>query len=126
MDKKIISENRDYEIHKIISEQSPYGLKAIDANGVVFDVESCSCDSVRDIYGKEHQLSYVLPLLRPKSSMTNDEKNELKNLLFECMELQDDSANIFVSRWYYSKHFDLLGWIPKGWAVDAKDAYAND
>lgn len=74
------------------------------------------------------------PILRPLSSMTEEEKKEMKERfdvkklyvidvdghLFVCEDLGTRTVPIpeECRQWLLSKHFDLFGLIEKGFAVD--------
>lgn len=99
-----------------------------------------------DEEGYEHicDLERSLPYLRPMSSMTEEEKEELKkicsiyistdskNIGFEdygilvfTHHLTDNSysfkLNLNVIDWLLSNHFDFLGLIPKGLAIEVTE-----
>lgn len=99
-----------------------------------------------DEEGYEHicDLERSLPYLRPMSSMTEEEKEELKkicsiyistdskNIGFEdygilvfTHHLTDNSysfkLNLNVINWLLSNHFDFLGLIPKGLAIEVTE-----
>ena len=56
------------------------------------------------------------PLLPPKSSMTEEEKQELNNIL-EFQYYSDDSCMCESTDWLNANHFDYRGLIPKGIAI---------
>lgn len=97
----------------------PYGVKVQDELGRVNKLVIGNADLIRlfyndfSIYG-ENALS--LPLLRPMSSMTDEEYDEL----CECTKSKfiGDSKEI---DWLNKHHFDYRGLIEKGLALEAKE-----
>ena len=71
------------------------------------------------------------PYLRPMSSMTEEERNELESITFPLMEKDwDGNENPACIRWIdipkymdfiLSHYFDYCGLIEKGLALEAKD-----
>lgn len=87
--------------------------------------------------------SEIKPYLRPLSSMTEEEKNDLKEdgikldvcsdskyiayqwhgSMWEQDPLENEDTN-FLYHWFYKHFFDINGLIPKGLAIEApKDMY---
>lgn len=60
------------------------------------------------------------PYLRPMSSMTEEEKKELNNIL-EYQYYSDDSCMCESTDWLNKNHFDYRGLIPKGLALEAPE-----
>ena len=72
------------------------------------------------------------PYLRPMSSMTKEELHEVQEILGKGVEIREDfivsvdsSINSFtyleliaVFEWLLKKHFDFMGLIPKGLAIE--------
>lgn len=109
----------------------PYGVKVQDELGRVNKLVIGNADLIRlfyndfSIYG-ENALS--LPLLRPMSSMTEEEKKEFESLGWRVDELDDNapwnhnSYNVFDGvDWLNKKMFDYRGLIPMGLALEAKE-----
>ena len=73
------------------------------------------------------QLCHVKPYLRPMSSMTEEEEDDLrvlKNCLVECNE--DDDEKFYgiigdIHNFYYSRHIDCNSLIDRGLALEAPD-----
>lgn len=62
----------------------------------------------------------VKPYLRPMSSMTEEEKKELNNVL-EFQYYSDDSCMCESTDWLNAHHFDYRGLIEKGLALEAPE-----
>lgn len=73
----------------------------------------------------------VKPYLRPMSSMTEEEREQLrllKNALVECDESNDEKFYGIINdihHLYYSHHIDCCGLIKKGLALEAKEGMYN-
>ena len=59
----------------------------------------------------------VKPYLRPMSSMTDEEKKELNNIL-EYQYYSDDSCMCESTDWLNAHHFDYRGLIPMNLAIE--------
>ena len=57
-------------------------------------------------------------LLRPLSSMTEEEKEELIKNFWGSHTAKDTFEEL---SWYFSKHFDINGLIPKGLAIEVTE-----
>lgn len=66
------------------------------------------------------EIKFCKPYLRPMSSMTEDEKNELNNVL-EYQYYADDSRMCEASDWLNAHHFDYRGLIEKGLAIEVTE-----
>lgn len=62
----------------------------------------------------------IKPYLRPMSSMTEEEKKELNNVL-EFQYYSDDSCMCESTDWLNAHHFDYRGLIEKGLALEAPE-----
>ncbi|WP_288888056.1 hypothetical protein [uncultured Eubacterium sp.] len=58
------------------------------------------------------------PYLRPLSSMTEEEKEELIKNFWGSHTAKDTFEEL---SWYLSKHFDINGLIPKGLAIEVTE-----
>lgn len=111
----------------------PYGVKVQDELGRVNKLVIGNADLIRlfyndfSIYG-ENALS--LPLLRPMSSITEEEKKEFESFGWRVDELNDnypwlhtgEIENVLLGlNWLNSHHFDYRGLIEKGLALEAKE-----
>lgn len=87
-----------------------------------------------------YSLEETKPWLRPMSSMTEDERYELQEIIGKDVEIPDDfihivdsSRKIFsflelqaVFDWLNAHHFDYHGLIPKGLALEAPEGMYNN
>lgn len=71
---------------------------------------------------KDECLMYyqIKPYLRPMSSMTEEEKKTLNNIL-EYQYCSDDSCMCESTDWLNAHHFDYRGLIEKGLALEAPE-----
>ena len=85
-------------------------------------VERIGCDGeiiVQNILA--YDIYYYKPYLRPMSSMTEEEKEELLNLRKEMNMHQHSPWIDRVLDFYLSHHLDWRGLIPKGLALEAPE-----
>ena len=121
---------------KDLCARLPYGVKVQDELGRTNKLVIGNADLVRlyyndfSIYG-ENSLS--LPFLRPLSSITDEERHEVQEILGKCVEICNGfdiveilQEKIFsfrelqgVFEWLLKNHFDYGGLIEKGLAIDA-------
>ena len=122
----------------------PYKVKGIYART---DIKNLSiCEITTHLYG-EMEESFngkgkyeFIPYLRPMSSMTEEEKEELKHehvkdekLYAECLTKAADGDNSmrgkviphFAADWCNKNHFDYRGLIPMGLALEALKGMYN-
>ena len=125
---------------KDICGRVPYGVKCKYNDGVIVNILSVNF-FYKQIEGWEryvnHTLKYdvedIKPYLFPLSSMTEEQKIEIKSLC-DGTEIFDDGGwmsyisilgnfnfeiNLSVVDWYNKNHFDYRGLIPMGLAIDA-------
>ena len=115
---------------KDLCARLPYGIKAeikyfdgawellaIYTNGTTY--------ATRDVgYPIETFFEDCKPYLLPLSSMTDEQKQELYNLVeesaFQILHSEDDNPHPHIAMdWYNKHHFDYRGLIPMGLAIDA-------
>ena len=73
--------------------------------------------TIDDNWDSPHEIKYCKPYLRPMSSMTDEEKNDL-------LQLMGRGTDIERIDFYISHHFDYRGLIEKGLALEApKEIY---
>lgn len=109
---------------KHISTEKPFKLFSIKRNeyasykkdGVELAVNGIYYDwCVNDIY---HDIElYVKPYLFPLSSMTEEQSVEYRNLCERYCPASIYSMEMIY--WYNKNHFDYIGLIPMGMALDA-------
>lgn len=118
---------------KDLCARLPYGVM-VDRLGVPHKVLSIKTDSIEIDRGEYMPAPYYLdeikPYLRPKSSMTEEEKVEYDQLCYNCQEQDSVDYNItqldrtqliYVIDWLNSHHFDYRGLIEKGLALEAPE-----
>ena len=123
---------------KDLCARLPYGVMVQDELGRINKLVIGNADLVRlyyndfSIYG-ENSLS--LPFLRPLSSITDEERHEVQEILGKGAEIREDfilsidsSINSFsyleliaVFEWFNAHHFDYRGLIEKGLALTAPE-----
>ena len=103
-----------------------------DAISLIIDTESeyhelCHIKHINSdgiIYHNYVHFSRLKPYLFPLSSMTEEQKRELTNLVeetaFQILHSEDDNPHFHIAMdWYNKNHFDYRGLIPMGQANDA-------
>ena len=63
---------------------------------------------------------FIKPYLRPMSSMTEEEKNEFSEYVFESNEI-GDITTLDAGDWLDANHFDYRGLIEKGLAIEVTE-----
>lgn len=65
----------------------------------------------------DNDISKIKPYLRPMSSMTEEEKEEYNTFFnYDGVEYPEEYID-----WLLKKHFDFLGLIPKGLAIEVAE-----
>jgi hypothetical protein len=119
----------------------PHGLKfRFDLDGKVFKTISFNTDPemphLDELYTYWMRKGYILPYLRPMSSMTKKEFNEYMRFIkhsWEGIDKEEDDYYVKVkdvdiyTDWLLSHHFDYRGLIEKGLALEApEDMYKTE
>ena len=113
-----------YRLHEMSEDGSYLALSAVDIPHGVSNLDLEFCD--------------IKPYLRPMSSMTEEEKEELYH--YYCKEIADNLStpnltwelkccvsNSFGTDWLNEHYFDYRGLIEKGLALEApEEMYKND
>ena len=93
--------------------------------GMMFEHIYNDTDSIQDInawamfFGDEYvDATYFRPILRPMSSMTEEERKEYKHLV--AFSGSPDGATNFTD-WLNANHFDYRGLIEKGLAIEVTE-----
>ena len=100
---------------KDLSARLPYGV-------IMTNIELCEthypliCEDLSDAMYEEDWDD--VPYLRPLSSMTEEEKEELIKNFWGSHTAKDTFEEL---SWYLSKHFDINGLIPKGLAIEVTE-----
>lgn len=135
----IMTQNEKELLVKDITARLPYGVKAsvysywneeyVDDDIVGIDIEEddflCST-----IPGVRCEIPLVKPYLFPFSSMTEKQKDEIRNRFCYEWESDEDVSDLWKHelefgyalefiQWCYENHLDIGGLIPKGLAIDA-------
>lgn len=103
----------------------PYGVKIMFShNGFRWDWEQ-TLNEITKCEDGEYAVNGwgihgIKPYLRPMSSMIDEEKKELNNIL-EFQYYSDDSCMCESTDWLISHHFDYRGLIDKGLALEAPE-----
>ena len=108
----------------------PYGVKV--TNGI-YTITLTPCSDTSIIIKNEH----ILPYLRPMSSMTEEERKELRQeqikdeqLFTDCIKNHPERRGLivphFASEWCDKNMFDHRGLIPKGLALEAPEGMYNN
>ena len=103
-----------YRVKVCLYEKETCILTGIDGYEVYLDVDS---DSFR--------IESIKPYLRPMSSMTEDEINEFILISDTVLWLGNKRSTCMLSieqiNWLSAHHFDFLGLIPKGLAIEVTE-----
>ena len=95
----------------------PYGVIVTDnrhGNSVITEIDTISNTVYCFDFDEYAPIEKCLPYLRPMSSMTEDEKKEL-------FQLMGNGTDIKRIDFYISHHFDYRGLIYKGLALEAPE-----
>lgn len=109
-----------YKVKVCLYEKETCILLGIDGYEVYLDVDS---DSFR--------IESIKPYLRPLSSMTEEEEKEFHEQMYKAKPYSDGkSYNVYEVIgldiiYLNSHHFDYLGLIPKGLAIEAPKGMYN-
>ena len=137
MKEEMIIDNMTQEEKQLLLQdlcaRLPYGVickmwgskeeNALEAKFTASDYASLESDS-------PYSLEYCKPYLRPMSSMTDEEKEELYEVsglicydgLFTCKKLAKKQSFIAdTTDWLNAHHFDYRGLIEKGLALEAPE-----
>lgn len=115
----------------------PYGVKCIVKSdgyiGVISSIES-QYGVVTFDDGRQEEICDIKPYLFPLSSMTEEQKNELRKIIYVeteiiCNQLKTNNYGIEDGKYHFNSilqvdwlnknHFDYRGIIEKGLAIDA-------
>ena len=111
---------------KDLCSRLPYGVKCTTKsswNGI-YPIEGCKDNKVfldcpvYDEGDDEWMIESIVPYLRPMSSMTEEEKEELIKNFWGSDGIRDTIEEV---DWYLSKHFDIRGLFEKGLAIEVTE-----
>ena len=113
----MIEEEKDLLLRDLCT-RLPYGVKCYIKfdDGKVFDERTLAPVMIQDF--KKHSFISFIPYLRPMSSMTEEEKEELIKNFWGSHTAKDTFEE---SSWYLSKHFDINELIPRGLAIEVTE-----
>ena len=119
---------------KDLSTRLPYGVKMYAGEDLAMTLKQIDYKGFCESWENEDFKCYsrwMLPYLRPMSSMTEEESNELESITFPLMEKDwDGNENPACIRWIdipkymdfiLSHHFDYQGLIEKGLAIEVTE-----
>ena len=138
--------NKDL-LFKYLCMALPYGVKVNVGEDMAFTLKKINENGLCEASSKSRMTCYTklpLPYLRPMSSMTDKEKAELLNLLFDkdakhfyidgdgvidstMSDLMEEESiypslcpinMVAYTNWLLENHFDFMGLIPKGLAIE--------
>ena len=114
-------------IYIALCEYFPHGVKVSCGDDIAMTLrnidENCFCDAWENEDVKVHS-RWMLPYLRPMSSMTDEEKEEFENLLegiVDGIERWDKPDLCEEYDWLTERKFDYRGLIEKGLALPAPE-----
>lgn len=142
-----MKEQKKQLLLKDLSARLPYGVKCHFKYGSVESDITLSCidNNIARFeygwYGRFHvniDVDYIKPYLRPMSSMTDEEKDELYTAMDWYGKI-DESGNVYTkgqekvyretfyeyTDWLNAHHFDYRGLIEKGLALEAPKGMYN-
>lgn len=84
-------------------------------NGILVDFDELYCYWFNE--------GFIIPYLRPMSSMTEEEKLKLEDMEFEIAHLKFTTYahECMILDYLYSRHLDVRGLIPMGLALEAPE-----
>ena len=113
---------------KDLSARLPYGVK-INQGYDEDEIDPPTLLKVDIVHVNDHYpIESVKPYLRPMSSITEEEKEELENLLegiVDGVERWDKPDMCEEYDWLNAHHFDYRGLIEKGLALEAPEGMYN-
>ena len=115
---------------KDISARLPYGVKASTKVGGNIKISFIGEDTIIGEDGDSYDISFITPYLFPLSSMTERQKDEIRNRFCYEWETDEDVSDLWKHelefgyalefiQWCYENHLDIGGIIPRGLAIDA-------
>ena len=105
---------------KALCEGLPYRVKVSILGGGPMELQACISSTIGWYFDikdapTDFGLDEIKPYLRPMSSMTEEEERELEETL------QYTQYTLESYDWLNAHHFDYLGLIPMGLALEAKE-----
>ena len=119
-------------LQKDLCARLPYGVK-VQVTQVPIGLSKNETLTFNRMYSLDESDEYITvkPFLRPMSSMTEEEMDDLESITFPLMEKDwDGNENPACVRlidvpkymnFILSNHFDFMGLIPKGLAIEVTE-----
>ena len=116
------SEEKDLLLRDLCA-RLPYGVEIQIIEWATLDT-TLKTGHIARLLNNDAALKQIKPYLFPFSSMTDEQKRELDNLVeesvFQILHSEDGNPQPQIPMdWYNKNHFDYRGLIPKGLAIDA-------
>lgn len=126
---------------KDLCARFPYGVIAkkeytfVFTNGTISkskEIEKIDLEDIEYLINGDDCIDVLKPYLRPMSSMTEEEKEELVfkhiKLVFEDKDYNPETVAVDIDGfdWLNAHHFDYRGLIPKGLALEAPEGMYNN
>lgn len=111
---------------RYMSMALPYGVVIkIDSDGGMLDASynmKLDAELLADLLHFEDDFK---PFLRPMSSMTEEEEKKYSLLCFDVSYYDEDTpkCSFELIKWLLEKHFDFMGLIPKGIAIEVTEEH---
>lgn len=108
---------KDKKLFRYLCEAFPYYL-LVEWEGGIHSIESINCYDEVQLIGYNYTVPYyeIKPYLRSMDSMTSEEYDELCK--YASSKFIGDSKE---REWLIINHFDYMGLIPLGLAVEIND-----
>ena len=123
-------ENKDLLL-KDLCARLPYSVKIQIVSSTLNTLYCNRYDAVLskdNLFRAFEQDTIIRPYLRPMSSMTEEERKEYNEYLFygSSIGLSSNTATAYeLIDWLLKNHFDFMGLIPKGLAIEAPERMYN-
>lgn len=125
-----MTQNEKELLLKDITARLYYGVKASTKIGGNIKISFIGEDTIMGEDGDSYDISFITPYLFPLSSMTERQKDEIRNRFCYEWEPDEDISDLWKHelefgyalefiQWCYENHLDIGGLIPRGLAIDA-------
>ena len=131
-----MTQNEKDLLLKDLSSRLPYGVKASTKIGGNIKISFIGEDTIIGEDGDSYDISFITPYLFPLSSMTERQKDEIRNRFCYEWEPDEDISDLWKHelefgyalefiQWCYENHIDINGLIPMGLANEAPEGMYN-